>query len=85
MPTITRGARVVVTLRDGCQHEKPHREAEDGMRGTVTGDNLPGDHSLFVLFGGRARECRTPAASLEFLPLGRAYHPDELEVIPTLP
>lgn len=55
------------------------------MRGTVTGDDLPGDHSLFVLYGGRARKCRTRAAELDFLALGRTYRPDELEVIPPPP
>lgn len=51
------------------------------MRGTFAANDLPGDHSLFVLYGGRERECRTPAASLDLLLLGRAYRPDELEMI----
>lgn len=79
----------VVTLRPVCTHERPHRPDEDAMRGQITDDRQPGDHWLFVLYQGRARESRFPPApdrfGLDRLPLGRHYHPDELEVIPEPP
>ena len=79
MNTITRGTWVCVTLPNQCDNERPHRRAEDGMRGVVTDDAQPGDHPLFVLFKGRAPG-RLGVAG--FLPLGRCYRPDELDVIP---
>lgn len=54
------------------------------MRGIVTDDGQPGDHPLFVLFKGRKRE-PGQAVVAGFLPLGRCYRPDELEVIPKPP
>lgn len=86
MTTITCGARVVVTLRDVCDADRPHNPIEDGMRGTVTGDGRPGDHSLFVLFGGRVRPPRRwqPGDTIVLLPLGRSFRPDELEEIGAL-
>lgn len=82
MSTLHQGDFVVITLQTSCHHERPHSPAEDGMRGLITGEGQPGDHPYFVLFSGRARECRTPAAALDFLPLGRCYRADELEPIP---
>jgi hypothetical protein len=84
--TIIRGTWVVVNLRASCGHERPHSAEEDGLRGLITVDSKPGDHSLFVLYQGRARESRFPSTPhpLGFgrLPLGRVYRPDELEAIP---
>jgi hypothetical protein len=84
--TITRGTRVIVTLRDDCTHERPHRPDEDGLRGLVTDDSRPGDHSLFVLYQGQGRPSRFPLPSpdrfgIDRLPLGRRYSLDEREVI----
>jgi hypothetical protein len=80
MNTITRGTWVCVTLYDHFDHERPHRPAEDGMRGIGTDDAQPGDHPLFVLFKGRQRE-PGQAVVAGFLPLGRCYRADELVVI----
>jgi hypothetical protein len=73
---ITEGTRVRVVLRPDCAADPAHRLAGDGLHGVVTSVSQPGDHSLFVLYrGGRTV---TPGT---YLPLGRRYRPDELEVI----
>ena len=79
---IPRRTWVCVNLSAACQGPgrslQRHRPAEDGMRGLVTADAQPGSHSLFVLYQGQSPG-RTVVAG--WLPLGRCYRPDELEVI----
>jgi len=74
--SISEGTHIIVQPFANCDGGgRPHLFlAEDGQHGLVTGADIPGDHSLFVLFkpGGPSRPIS------DRLPLGRCCRPDEL-------